>query len=341
MPELQQHLRRRPNTVFLNSARLNYDHGLSFERLSEMTNLTLIDVDILHSSSDILSHIPPDTEIVITKEMEISKETFSQFPDSVQLLCEAGTGYNNLPTTCAKSRGVEVCNVPTYSTDSVAQLAITFMLNHSCSMREQHRMLDQKNDRSNFTGPFTLPLQELSGKVLGLVGGSGAIGSRVADIALALNMNVVIQSRSSTLPSTHHLAQQNDRVRLVTSLEDLMAVSDYVSIHCPLNDSTYRCIDGKMIRKMKPTAYLINTARGSILHEEELTQCLKERVICGAALDVVEDEPLSQDSELWTLDNCVLTPHIGWRRKETRQRLVDTTADNIQSYIDGNSINVV
>lgn len=271
--------------------------------------------------------------------MEIPAEAFSQFPDSVKLLCEAGTGFNNLPIKEAKDRGVRVCNVPTYSTDSVAHLAITYMMNFSCSMVAQQRMLFHDN-RDNFTGPFTLPMSEIGGKVLGLIGGSGAIGSKVADIALALGMTVIISSRQGVLPSEHRHAN-NPCVRVVKELEELMSLSDYVSIHCPLNDTTRQSINSKMIRLMKPSAFIINTARGGIIHEQHLIECLKEHVIAGAGLDVTDGEPPSQTSELWNLDNCILTPHIGWRRKQTRQRLADMVTDNIEAYIGGNAINVV
>ena len=332
---------RRPKTVFLNAARLDFDHTLSFERLAKVTDLTLYDkVDNLTTVSSILEHIPTNTEIIITKEMEIPMEAFHEFPSSVKLLCEAGTGYNNLPVDEARKKNVLVCNVPTYSTESVAHLAITYMMNFSCSMFGQQRLLEKSNDRINFKGPFTLPLHELGGKTLGLIGGSGEIGSKVADIALALGMNIVISSRKGSLPSDHR-HYHNNRVRVVTKLEDLMPLSDYVSIHCPLNEETKKSIDGRLIRLMKSNAYLINTARGGIINEIELIECLKENVIAGAGLDVTDGEPPSDDSELWTLDNCILTPHIGWRRQETRQRLLDMTIDNIENYIEGNPSNVV
>jgi len=330
----------RPVTVFLNAARLDFDHCLSFDRLSQITELTLHEkVDNLTSVQSILDHIPSDAEIIITKEMEIPSEAFQQFPSSVKLLCEAGTGYNNLPIQEARSRNVDVCNVPSYSTEAVAQLAITYIMNFSCSMISQQRMLE-KGDQSNFRGPFTLQLNELGGKVLGLVGGSGAIGSKVAEIGLALGMKVVISSRKESLPSDHPLFGNKD-VNIVASVEELMPMSDYVSIHCPLNASTKQSIDGKIIRLMKPSAFIINTARGGIIHEKELIKCLKEGVIAGAGLDVQDGEPPTEESELWKLHNCVLTPHIGWRRKETRQRLIDMTIDNIEAYIKGDPTNVV
>eukprot|EP00549_Striatella_unipunctata_P012626 CAMPEP_0118708584 /NCGR_PEP_ID=MMETSP0800-20121206/21994_1 /TAXON_ID=210618 ORGANISM="Striatella unipunctata, Strain CCMP2910" /NCGR_SAMPLE_ID=MMETSP0800 /ASSEMBLY_ACC=CAM_ASM_000638 /LENGTH=213 /DNA_ID=CAMNT_0006611845 /DNA_START=178 /DNA_END=819 /DNA_ORIENTATION=- len=198
-------------------------------------------------------------------------------------------------------------------------------------MIRQQIMLHEDN-RANFTGPFTLPLGEVNGKTVGLIGGSGLIGSKVADVALSLGMDVIISSRSGSLPSSHRHAN-NSRVKVVENVEILLRESDYVSVHCPLNDETRGSIGRSMIEQMKPTAYFINCARGAICNEPELIECLKENVIAGAGLDVTVGEPPEMDSELWTLPNVILTPHIGWRRIETRQRLVDMTADNIEAYI--------
>ena len=132
---------------------------------------------------------------------------------------------------------------------------------------------------------------------------------------------------------------------MVKEIDDLLVDSDYVSIHCPLNDETRGSFGRAQIEKMKPTAHLINTSRGAICNEPELIECLKEGIIMGAGLDVTVGEPPEMDSELWTLPNVTLTPHIGWRRIETRQRLVDMTADNIEAYVDAKDesdyINVV
>lgn len=333
---------RRPIAVFLNCSRLDYDRTLDFSRIASLTQFTRHDMDYVRDPDDVIRKVG-DAEIVITKEMEVPASVFARFPHTVKLLCEAGTGYNNLPIADARDRGVLVCNVPTYSTDAVAQMAITYIMNLSVSMIPQQRMLC-KGDRSNFTGPFTLPLSELNGKVLGLVGGSGLIGSKVADIALQLGMDIIISSRRGTLPDGHRHAS-NPRVTVVADVDELFRVSDYVSIHCPLNDETRGSIGREKISLMKPTAYFVNTARGAICNEPELIECLKEGMIAGAGLDVTVGEPPDMDSELWTLDNVVLTPHIGWRRKETRQRLVDMTADNIEAYVkaekESDMVNVV
>eukprot|EP00551_Chaetoceros_affinis_P009897 CAMPEP_0203665420 /NCGR_PEP_ID=MMETSP0090-20130426/2634_1 /ASSEMBLY_ACC=CAM_ASM_001088 /TAXON_ID=426623 /ORGANISM="Chaetoceros affinis, Strain CCMP159" /LENGTH=347 /DNA_ID=CAMNT_0050528959 /DNA_START=8 /DNA_END=1051 /DNA_ORIENTATION=+ len=334
-------LRHRPSAIFLNSARLNYDQKLDYSRLSLLTNLHIHNVDTITNAGDILSllqtHRP---EIIITKEMEVPSSILQDpnFPETVKLLCEAGTGYNNLPIDVAKEKNISVCNIPTYSNESVAHMVITYIMNFSAAMFDQARMIYKERDRTNFK-VFQHPIYEITDKTLGLIGGSGTIGCNVMDVALPLGMKVLISSRNDKLPPNHKYCN-NPNVTVV-SLRDLLQQSDFVSINCPLNKETRHSIGKKEIELMKPTAFLINTARGAIINEKELIECMKDRVIAGAGLDTQEVEPPSDDSELWTLDNVFMTPHIGWRRLETRQRLVDMTADNIEAYCKGEPINVV
>jgi len=328
----------RPSTIFLNSSRLNYDNRLDFSRLSSLTKLTLNNVDNITSTEEIISlvlqHRP---EIVITKEMQVPMPTIEAFPPSVKLLCEAGTGYNNIPIELARQKNIDVVNIPTYSNESVAHMVITYIMNFGAAMFDQARMLHNQ-DRRNFS-VFQHPIYEITNKTLGMIGGSGTIGTCVADVAIPLGMNIVISSRSGKLPSGHKY-ENHPRVKVV-SFDDVFRLSDFVSINCPLNAETRHSIGQREIKLMKPTAFLINTARGAIINETELIECMKNRVIAGAGLDTQEVEPPADDSEIWNLDNVFLTPHIGWRRLETRQRLVDMTTDNIESYIKGDLQNIV
>jgi len=277
-------------------------------------------------------------EIVITKEMEVPASAVEQFPSSVRLLCEAGTGYNNIPVAAARQRGILVCNIPTYSNESVAHMVITYILSFSAAMFDQARLL-HNNDRSNFYSSFQHPIYEVTGKTLGMIGGSGTIGTCVADIAIPLGMKILISSRSKTLPPGHKY--ENHPNVQVAPMDDVFRYSDFVSINCPLNQETRHLVGERELRWMKPNAFLINTARGAIINEKELIKCLKEGVIAGAGLDTQEVEPPLEDSELWRLPNVFMTPHIGWRRLETRQRLIDKTAQNINAFIQGNPINIV
>lgn len=296
------------------------------------------EVDNVTSVNEIISLVQKhQPEIVITKEMAVPTQALEAFPSSVKLICEAGTGYNNIPIELARKRGISVANIPTYSNEGVAHMVITFIMNFSAAIFDQARML-HNNDRRNFT-IFQHSIHEITGKTLGMIGGSGTIGTCVADVALPLGMNVIVSSRSGKLPKGHKY-ENDPRVRVVP-FDDLFRQADFVSINCPLNSETRHSVGEREIRMMKPTAFLINTARGAIIHESELVKCMRERVIAGAGLDVQETEPPAEDSEIWNLDNVFLTPHIGWRRLETRQRLCDMTGDNIESYIKGEMKNVV
>jgi glycerate dehydrogenase len=294
------HSSNKPRAVFLNASRLNYDGALDFASWHGLVDVHLHPVDAVRDEEEMVD-LADGAEIVITKEMALPASAFARFPPSVRLLCEAGTGYNNLPVREARERGVLVCNIPTYSTEAVAHMAITYLMNFSVSMFQQQAML-LNNDRANFTGPFTLPLREINGKTLGLVGGAGRIGTKVAEIGLALGMDVVISSRRGSLPEAHPL-RGHPRVRCTRDVDELLRESDYVSLHTPLNAETRGTFGDKQIRQMKPTAFLINTSRGAVCNEEELIKCMEDRVIAGAGLDVTTTEPPRMDSKLWELDN--------------------------------------
>ena len=331
-------LMRRPIAIFLNASRLDYDAALDFSRLSRVTDISFNRVDAVTDADEIVDLVnSSNAEIIITKEMELPESALQQFSSNVKLMCEAGTGYNNIPIKAAREKGIDVVNIPTYSTESVAHMVITYVMNFSAAIFQQAKMLHEGN-QTNFK-VFQHPIYEITNKKLGLIGGSGTIGTAVADVALPLGMEVLISSRSGKLPAGHKY-ENHDRVKVV-SLDELLASSDFVSINCPLNSETRHSIGEREIRLMKPTAFLINTARGAVINEAELIKCMKDRAIAGAGLDTQETEPPHPDSELWKLDNVFLTPHIGWRRLETRQRLVDMTTDNIESYIGNRIQNVV
>lgn len=338
----------RPKAVFLNAARLNYDGKLDFSSWEKYVDLDLHDFDLVDTVESILSLINDDTEIVVTKEMALPAAAVEQFPNSVRLVCECGTGYNNIPVDAVMSRGITVCNVPSYSTDAVAHTAITFLLNFSASIYQQTILLKCQGDRRNFTAPFSLPLHEVNGKFLGLVGGSGRIGTKVAEIALALGMHVIIGRRQgNALPDDHRLAPFVEptgiftpgKVSCTDDLQNtLLPNSDYVSIHTPLNENSRHSFGRAELTSMKPTAFLINTSRGAVIHEQELIEVLQEgHIIAGAGLDVTETEPPAESSPLYTLANVQLSPHTGWRRLETRQRLVTYTAETLRAYVTANS----
>lgn len=310
--------------VIINAGRLNFDKGIDFSKLADaVASISVYETDA--SPEEILKRVEGQ-EIVITKEIPVPGDIILRFPPSVRLIQEAGTGFNNIDLAAAKEKGITVCNCPAYSSDAVAHLVITFMLNFSCSLVPQMRML-AKGNLDNFTKCLQVPHFELGGKTLGLIGGSGGIGSKVSEIAAGLGMKVIITSRG---PKPN-----------AVPLEELLRTSDFVSLHCPLNAETKHIINKETLEMMKPTAFIINTGRGALIKESDLIDALRSGTIAGAGLDVQDPEPPVPDSPLYTLENVILTPHIGWKRLETRQRLMDIVADNVTAFLRGSPVNVV
>ena len=313
--------------AFLNSSSIDFDSQLDFSPLMKLGEFSSYNVT---SEQEILEKVI-DQNIVITKELPLPKHLIEQFPPSVKLICEAGTGYNNIDLPAAKEKGILVCNVPGYSTEAVAQLAITFILNLNSSIIQQQRMIERDNF-SNFTQHLQVPHFEIQNKTLGLIG-TGAIGNQVMSIARALGMDVLTYSRT---PKNF----DDPRIKSV-SLDELLSQSDFVSIHCPLTAETKHLIDMDKLKLMKPTAFIINTARGAIIKEADLIEALEKGIIAGAGLDVQDPEPPQLDNPLFAMDNVILTPHIGWKTLESRQRLVQILAENIQAFLTNQPVNIV
>ncbi|MCB6805750.1 D-2-hydroxyacid dehydrogenase [Veillonella parvula] len=310
--------------VVVNASKMNYDHALDFSILSN-------DVQVYDDSTnaEIIERIQ-GARVVVTKEIPVTAELLSQFPDTVKLIVEAGTGYNNIDLNAAKAKGITVCNIPAYSTERVAHTVIMMILNFASTMQQQIGML-AKGDRSNFTKHLQVSHTEVNGKTLGVVG-AGHIGMEVIKVAKALGMNILIHTRTPKA--------DGDGIRYV-SLDELLANSDYITLHCPLNDQTKHLINKEKINKMKPNAVIVNTGRGPLINEADLCEALAAKRIAGAGLDVQEVEPPAEDSPLYTLDNVIITPHMGWKGLETRQRLVGIIRDNVQAFFKGEPINVV
>lgn len=315
------------NIVFLNSARLDFDQQLNFAPLGDLGTLTSY---IESNEEEILERVTGQN-IIITKELQLNGKMIDQFPSSVKLICEAGTGYNNIDLEAAHRKGITVCNVPGYSTEAVAQLVITFMLNLSSSIVRQQEMLWNK-DFTNFTSHLQVPHYEIQGKTLGIIG-VGAIGKQVMKIARALGMEILTYSRTAKIYEDPHIKS--------VSLEDLLSMSDFVSIHTPLTSETKYLINETSLSLMKPSAFLINTSRGALIKEADLITALQNKVIAGAALDVLEQEPPELDNPLLFMNNVILTPHIGWKCLESRQRLIKLLAINISSFSQGSPVNIV
>ena len=304
--------------------KMNYDHALDFSVLSS-------DVQVYDDSTneELIERIQ-GARVVVTKELPVGADLLSQFPDTVKLIVEAGTGYNNIDLNAAKERGITVCNIPAYSTERVAHTVIMMILNFASTMQKQIGML-AKGDRSNFTKYLQVSHTEVNSKTLGVVG-AGHIGMEVIKVAKALGMNVLVHTRTPKA--------DGDGIRYV-SLDELLEYSDYITLHCPLNEQTKYMINKEAISKMKTSAVIINTGRGPLINEADLCEALAAKRIAGAGLDVQEVEPPAEDSPLYTLDNVIITPHMGWKGLETRQRLVGIIRDNVQAFFKGEPINVV
>ena len=310
--------------VVVNASKMNYDHLLDFSVLSK-------DVQVYDDSTneEVIERIQ-GARVVVTKELPVGADLLSQFPDSVKLIVEAGTGYNNIDLDAARAKGITVCNIPAYSTERVAHTVIMMLLNFSSTMQQQIGML-AKGDRSNFTKYLQVSHTEVNGKTLGVVG-AGHIGMEVIKVAKALGMNILVHTRTPKA--------DGDGIRYV-SLDELLEHSDYITLHCPLNEQTKHMINKDTIAKMKSSAVIINTGRGALINEADLCEALAAKRIAGAGLDVQEVEPPVENSPLYTLDNVIITPHMGWKGLETRQRLVGIIRDNVQAFLKGEPINVV
>ena len=310
--------------VVVNASKMNYDQALDFSVLSS-------DVQVYDDSTnaELIERIQ-GARVVVTKELPVGADLLSQFPDTVKLIVEAGTGYNNIDLNAAKERGITVCNIPAYSTERVAHTVIMMILNFASTMQKQIGML-AKGDRSNFTKYLQVSHTEVNGKTLGVVG-AGHIGMEVIKVAKALGMNILVHTRTPKA--------DGDGIRYV-SLDELLDNSDYITLHCPLNEQTKYMINKEAISKMKTSAVIVNTGRGPLINEADLCEALAAKRIAGAGLDVQEVEPPAEDSPLYTLDNVIITPHMGWKGLETRQRLVGIIRDNVQAFFKGEPINVV
>ncbi|MCC7350650.1 MAG: D-2-hydroxyacid dehydrogenase [Phycisphaerales bacterium] len=270
-----------------------------------------------------------DAQVVLTNKVPLSAATLAQLP-KLKLIAVMATGYNIVDIHAARQQGVVVCNVPTYSTESVAQFTFALLL-ELCHRVGAHDALVHEGawTRSADFCFWRHPLIELSGRTMGIVG-FGRIGRRVGQIAEAFGMKVLAGSASGS-------PVRADRV----SLERLFAESDVVSLHCPQTPANAGFVNRELLKVMKPSALLINTARGGLIHEQDLAEALNANRLGGAAVDVVSAEPMRADNPLLGAKNCIITPHIAWATLSARQRLMETTVRNVEGFMSGRPENVV
>ncbi|MCY9663853.1 D-2-hydroxyacid dehydrogenase [Paenibacillus alginolyticus] len=274
-----------------------------------------------------------DAEIVLTNKTPLSAQTIQQLP-KLRYIGVLATGYNIVDIQAAKENGIIVSNVPAYSTHSVAQLVFALLLEF-CHRVQQHSDSVLNGD---WVGSIDFsysrsPLVELSGKTMGLIG-LGQIGKQTALIAQAMGMKVIATGSGRNVP------QPVEGMEWV-QIDELLQRSDVISLHCPLTPATNQLIDAARIAQMKPTAIIINTARGGLLNEKDVAHALNEGRLAGAGLDVLTIEPPQPDNPLLHARNVIITPHIAWATKEARARLMDTAIGNVRAYLDGRPVNVI
>lgn len=267
-------------------------------------------------------------EILLTNKTLLMADAIENLPD-LKYIGVLATGFNVVDTETAGQKGIIVTNVPAYSTMSVAQHVFAMILefyNGVGSLSEGVR--NGKWSSSVDFSYWDKPLKELAGLTIGIVG-FGRIGKAVSSIAQALGMKVIVNTRTAVTGFENH------------SVEELLKLSDIVTLHCPLTTETRGIINSKRISLMKSSALLINTARGLLIVEEDLANALNEEKIAGAALDVLSVEPPPGDNPLLSVKNCIITPHVAWASYAARKRLMDIAVDNVRSYLEGKPVNVV
>ncbi len=278
--------------------------------------------------ADIIKALEGADAVVCNKSV-IDKEIMDA--TALKFIGVFATGYNNIDIEYAAKKGIVVCNVPGYSTDSVTQVTFSFILELACSTSRYVSSVAAGDwKRASQFSYFDFPITEIAGKTLGVYG-LGTIGQSVSKVALAFGMKVIAYSRTP---------KDIEGIKMVDE-DTLFAQSDFLTFHCPLTDKTARIINARSLSIMKPTAFIINTARGGIVDEPALAQALREGRIAGAALDVLTYEPMAKDCPLWGIDNCIITPHIAWASLESRTRLIGKVAENLSAFCDGAPINVV
>jgi glycerate dehydrogenase len=291
-------------------------------------------------SCSIHERTPPDAvvdrlrgaEIALTNKTVLSAEILAQAP-ALRYIGVLATGYNVVDVGVAAARGIPVTNVPEYSTASVAQMVFAHVLHHCSRVAEQNASVRAGDwNRSPDFSYCLHPLQELSGMTMGVVG-FGRIGSAVARLAQTFGMHVLAHApRPPPSPP--------DGVRLVP-LETLFRDSDVISLHCPLTDENRMLVNANRLALMKPSALLINTARGGLVDEAALADALHRGAIAGAGLDVLTQEPPRDGSPLLHAENCTLTPHVAWATRAARSRLLQTATENVRVFLAGSPRNVV
>jgi len=298
---------------------------LSWERFKEFGELTVYDRGIKNDLQESIDRIR-DADVVLTNKVPIKEELLEACPN-IKYIGTLSTGYNIIDLDACRTRGIPVCNVPSYSTSAVAQFTMALLLEVCHHVGEHNNIVHSGGwERSVDFCFWNYPLIELSSKTIGIIG-FGKIGQEVAKLAAAFGMKVLAYSRTEY--------EEGRKLAEYVDLDTLLASSDIVSLHCPLFPETRGIINNEKIAKMKDGAILLNTSRGPLIVEEDVANALNSDKLYYYATDVASREPIRSDNPLLKAKNCIITPHIAWAAKETRERLVGIVYENLKAYTEG------
>ncbi len=303
---------------------------LDWAKIEELGELTVYD-HATYDENEIIRRAK-DAEIIVANDSGITRRVIESCP-KLRFISVLATGYDAIDCACARERGIPVSNVPSYGTASVAQYAISLLL-EVCGHVAYHSEQVKSGRWTPGSDWFYTerPAIELEGKTMGIIG-FGRIGQRVGRIASAMGMNVIAYNRSRS--------ESGARIADYVNLDELLSRSDVISLHCPLSPETEEIINKDSIEKMKDGVIIINNSRGRLIAERDLADALESDKVYAAAIDVVSQEPILPDNPLLTAKNCFITPHMSWSPREARARIMDTTAENIKAFLRGEPQNVV
>lgn len=301
---------------------------LSWKPLEEIGELTVYD----RTKPEEIIQRAKDAEIVLTNKVLIKRQEMEQLPH-LRYIGVLATGYNVVGIEAARERGIAVTNVPAYSTESVAQMVFAHLL--TVTNRTEHYAIQNRAGRWSSNPDFCYwdaPITELAGKTFGIVG-LGNIGQRVAAIANAFGMNVVAYTSKQPEELPQYIRKR--------TLDELLAESDVLSLHCPLTTDTQHLINSHALQMMKPSAILINTGRGPLVNDQDVADALKANRLRAFCADVLTEEPPKADNPLLECENAYITPHIAWASSEARVRLLDVAINNVKAFVEGKPQNII
>ena len=325
--------------------------------LPDVMNVTYGDLDlsVFNKYGEVITFPTSKTEdlaerlegadVVLCNKTILNESTLRNAPD-LKYIGLFATGYNNVDLDYTNSKNIVVSNAGSYSTESVAQHTFALILNHFNKINEYSKFTSEGRWIGSETfSPFIYPMGELCNKTIGVVG-FGSIGVKVAKIARAFDMNVIAYSRNldkvkATINKEFSKTDIDNKKIIAKDLKNLVKSSDIVTLHCPLNKESNKLINKELLKEFKKGAFLVNTSRGGVINEDDLFEALEQEKLSGAALDVIDTEPMLTECKLLNAKNLTITPHVAWAPYETRKRLLDIVEDNLSAFINGQPKNVV